>query len=380
MSAIRRLIWVNLKRRPGRTVLTLGGVAAALFLFVAVESLSEGLGDALDTGAAARTLIVYRQNRYCPQTSFLPERYVAEIEKVPGVVGVLPVKVFLNNCRASLDLVTFQGAPIDRLFDARDLTITDGDVARFRRQGDAALLGRAFAQRRGLVPGQKFRLGDVTVDVAGIFASADPVEENVILTHLEFLQRAGPVNRLGTVTQFEVRIDDPAHADAVASAIDSRFKTAEEPTDTRPRSEFLADATDDLRELLRFGRLFGLVCVLVVLVLVANTVLMAIQERAREFGVLLTIGYPGRDLLLMVLGETFALTLVGASIGIAAAAAVVHWSGVAIGVEGVSVTFSMSPAVIAKGLAVALLTGALAGLFPALRAARADAVVALRGG
>ena len=50
-------------------------------------------------------------------------------------------------------------------------------------------------------------------------------------------------------------------------------------------------ATRDLRELLRFARIFGLVCAVVVLVLVANTLLMSVQERRREFGICLTIGY-----------------------------------------------------------------------------------------
>ena len=108
-----RLVWKNLRRRPGRTLLTVGGVGCALALLVLVESLSLGLERALSTTDAARTLVVYRKNRYCPQTSFLPEWYVQGIEDLEGVEGVLPVKVFLNNCRASLDQVTFHGAPTE---------------------------------------------------------------------------------------------------------------------------------------------------------------------------------------------------------------------------------------------------------------------------
>jgi putative ABC transport system permease protein len=98
----------NLRRRPLRTALTVFGVASALLLFVLVESLSAGLDRALSGSEAAKTLIVYRQNRYCPQTSFLPEWYAERIAKLPGVASVLPVKVYLSNCRASLDLVAFQ--------------------------------------------------------------------------------------------------------------------------------------------------------------------------------------------------------------------------------------------------------------------------------
>src|SRR5262245_8538120 len=100
-----KLMRKNLFRRPMRTLLTIGGVASAMLLLVLVESLSGGLDAALSGSEAARTLIVYRQNRYCPQTSNLPEWYAERIRKIPGVASVLPVKVYLSNCRASLDLV-----------------------------------------------------------------------------------------------------------------------------------------------------------------------------------------------------------------------------------------------------------------------------------
>ena len=191
MSLFLKLVRRHLLRRPGRTTLTVLGVASAMLLFVAVESLSHGLEQALRAGDRARTLIVYRMNRYCPMTSFLPERYAALIGEVPGVVSVLPVKVHLSNCRASLDVVAFHGAPVEILLDARPLDIVAGDVERFRSERDAALVGREFAARRGLEPGDSFRFGDITVNVAGVFRSADPIDEGLILTQWSLL-KCGP--------------------------------------------------------------------------------------------------------------------------------------------------------------------------------------------
>lgn len=376
-GGITRLIRHNALRRRGRALLTLGGVASAMLLLVLVESLSEGFRRALSGSEAARTLVVYRQNRYCPQTSFLPERYTAQIERIEGVRSVLPVKVFLNNCRASLDLVAFQGAPIDRLFDARELEIVAGDPDRFRRQHDAALLGRAFAERRGLSPGDKFRLGNVTVDVAGVFASPEPVEEGVILTHLEFLQRAGPVDRLGTVTQFEVQIEDAGAAERISREIDALFATAEEPTDTRSKLAFLESATRDLQELLGLARWLGLACVLVALALVGNTVLMAVHERRSEFAVLRTLGYRAGHVVQLVLGEALALAAIGAALGVGAAFLLLQLFPLAIGVEGVSVEFRLTWEVVAAGAGLALATGVLAGIAPAVLAAREPIAPAL---
>lgn len=374
-----RLIRRYLASRRMRTLLTGLGVASAMVLFIGVASLSRGMDEALSGSAAAKRLIVYRQNRYCPQTSFLPERYTTEIEKVPGVESVLPVKLFLNNCRASLDLVTFQGTPVERLLASRSLKISEGNLEAFRTQHDAALVGRNFAKRRALAPGTKFQLGEIVVNVAGIFESTEAIEEELVMTHLEFLQRQGPVDRLGTVTMYEVAISNPDDAQAIAKAIDDRFATAEEPTDTRPQLLYLESVTQDLREILRLGRLLGFVCVGVVLVLVANTVVMSLHERRKQFGVLLAIGFTGRHLARLVIGETLLLTLGGATLGVAAALAALRWSQLSIGVEGVSVAFSTSPMLVLQGIGIAAAVGALASIPSALIAARQDAVRALRG-
>ncbi len=377
------MIWLtlvrrHLARRAGRSAGTAFGVASAIFLFVSIESLSRGFDSALSGSDASRTLIVYRENRYCPQTSFLPERYTERIRAVAGVMSVLPIKVYLSNCRASLDVVLFHGAPVDELLRSKPLRVLAGDVERFRREEGAALVGREFAARRGLGVGDQFRFGDVAVDVAGVFASDDPADEGAILTHLEFLQRSGPVDRLGTVTQFEVRIDDPSSARRVALEIDSLFATAEAPTSTRPRAEFLDAATRELREILRFARAFGLVCVLVVIVLVANTVLLAVAERRREFGVYLTVGYGGAHLMRLVLLETLVLTLSGAALGLAGVLIVARWSHLAVGVEGVTIGFEVTILEVGKGVAVATVAAVAAAAAPAMRAAQADVKHLLR--
>jgi putative ABC transport system permease protein len=348
------LVRRNLLRRPGRSALTVLGVASATLLLALVEGLSAGLDRALSGSEAARTLVVYRQNRYCPQTSFLPERYTAQIERVPGVESVLPVKVFLSNCRASLDIVAFQGAPVDRLFDARDLELLEGDVEVFRRERDAALIGREFAARRGLSVGDKFRLGSIDVKIAGVFASSEPVEEGVVLTHLEFLQRAGPVDRLGTVTEYEVKVTDSAQAERVAQEIDAMFATAEEPT----------------------GLALG--CVAVVLALVGNTVMIAVVERSKEMGVLRTLGFRGRHLLFLVLGEGVAYGLLGYLLGIGGALLLIQMTHLSIGAEGVPVSFLVSTEVALRALALSLGAALLAALVPAVQASRVEVVKALR--
>lgn len=375
---LMKLMRKNLWRRPGRTVLTVCGVGFALLLWVLVESMSHGLDRALSGSEAARTLIVYRQNRYCPQTSFLPEWYAEKIRNIAGVESVLPVKVFLNNCRASLDVVAFQGAPPDQLFGARTIDVISGDAEVFKKRKDGALIGRDFAQRRSLSVGDQFRFGNINVNVTGIFASSEPIEEGLVITHLDYLQRAGPVDRLGTVTQFDVKLTDASHAVEIGKQIDTLFVSAGEPTDTRAKLQFLENATRDLREILRFGRLLALACVAVVLLLVANTVVMSVQERVREFGVLRTVGFHDWHVIVLVVTEAIGLACAGAALGLGAAWIIVATTHVSIGVEGVPVSLAFDGIVAFKGFIVAVVSGALAGAAPAWLASRREIVASLR--
>src|SRR5262249_11056673 len=152
----------SLWRHRTRTALTVSGSAVALFVFCFIGAVQEGLARLTHDRQAERTLIVFQANRFCPSTSRLPEDYAATIARLPGVQDVVPIKVFMNNCRASLDLVVFHGLPPEKLRGARDLRLLAGDWAEFERHRDAALVGRAVARRRQLQVGQRFSLGEVT--------------------------------------------------------------------------------------------------------------------------------------------------------------------------------------------------------------------------
>jgi putative ABC transport system permease protein len=368
----------NLWRHRTRTALTVSGSAVALFVFCAVGAVQAGLAALTHNGAADRTLIVFQANRFCPSTSKLPEDYARALARLPGVADVVPIKVFMNNCRASLDLVVFHGMPAEQVRTARALTLAAGDWGEFERRRDAALVGRALAARRGLAVGRRFSIGEVTVVVAGVFTAANPAEETFVYTHLEFLQRTRGLNAVGTVTQFEVRLADGADAQAVARAIDDRYRGGPVATDTRTKGVFEANAVGDLAELIHFANYLGLACVGLVLALVATTTVMAVQDRVREHALLQTLGFTGGRIFALVLAESLLVSLAGGAVGVGLALATLSWSQLAVGTEGVTIAFLPTPGVAVTGLAVAAAVGLLAGAAPAWRAGRAEIVASLR--
>jgi len=368
----------TLLRHRTRTLLTISGSAVAFFVLSFVGAISEGLQSLGHSKEADRTLIVFQANRFCPFTSLLPEDYARTIAKLPGVADVIPIKVFTNNCRASLDVIVFHGLPPDKLRTARNLELVAGDWPAFESHRDAALVGRAVAKRRGLSVGQRFSIGGITVTVAGIYTASMPAEEDYIYTHLEFLQRMRGQNQVGKVTQFEVRLAAGAPADAVCKRIDETFRSGPVATDTRTKGVFQADSLADLMELIAFAKWLGYACVAMVLALVSTTTVMSVQDRIREHAVLQTIGVSAPLVFALIVEESLLLSIAGGALGVCVGLAVLSISGLTIGAEAVSVAFAPSVHLALTGIAASVVVGILAGLVPAWQAARADIVPALR--
>ena len=368
----------TLWRHRTRTLLTVSGAAVAMFVFCFVGSVQEGL-HRLTTGTDAdRSLIVFQENRFCPTTSRLPVDYATKIREINGVRDVMPIQVWTNNCRASLDIVVFNGADPIQIQKSRPLTLVSGSWQQFQSQRDAAIVGRNVANRRGLKVGDQFSIGDISVRIAGLFSSTVPSEENLIYTSLAFLQYARGLNAAGLVTQHEVQLTDDADPDRVASEIDSKLRAGAVATKTRRKGAFQASTLSDLVDLIGFAHWLGYACVGLVLSLVATTTVMSVQDRIKEYAVLQTIGVRPLTTMRLVLTESTLLCLVGGVTGTLLAMLALSLGGFAIGAEGATIAFRPSVAQAFSGSAISLCVGVISGLPPAIQASTISIVHALR--
>lgn len=363
-----------------RSALTISGAGVAIFVFCFVGSVQEGLRRLTSDESAQRTLVVFQENRFCPTSSKLPQDYERQIRQISGVKDVMPVQVWTNNCRASLDIVVFNGAPPEQLRKMRDLTLVSGDWSAFAGERDAAIVGRSVAQRRGIDVGKTFTIGDMSVQVAGIFASSVAAEENLIYTSLEYLQYSFGDERVGLVTQLEVALVESADADAVAREIDEKLRSGPVATTTRTRGAFQASTLADLVDLIGFAHWLGFACVGLVFALVAATTVMSVQDRVKEHAVLQTLGLRPSRVFRLIVSESLILCLAGGIVGTAAATLLLGWGGFAIGAEGATIAFRPSFSLAGLGVGVSLFVGLVAGFLPALGAARTPIVQALRQG
>ena len=135
----------------------------------------------------------------------------------------------------------------------------------------------------------------------------------------------------------------------------------------------------------QFGVL-QLIILLMVLLSVANSVNMAVSERAGEFGTLMALGDTRLDIFLQVIKENFLLGVLGAGLGIGLAAAIA-WavSGVGIAMPpppnsdvGYTAHIRLVPEVIATAYAVGAMATVIASLLPAWRVSGLPVAEALR--
>lgn len=358
----------NLTRHRLRSLLTILGVAAGMFLYASVQTMQESLSAATEMNAGDTTLVVYRENRFCPSTSRLPEHYLDTIKRIPGVTEALPIQIVVNNCGASLDVIAFRGVPPKSLMQYNaGMVIESGSYNDFLKRSDAALIGRHFADKRGLRVGDKFEAVGVNVYIAGIITSDEPQDENVAYVHLPFLQQASKIG-LGVVTQFNVKVESSDQLESVAAQIDETFKSDQQPTTTRPEKAFFAETAKQMIELIGFTRWLGLGAVVAVLGLVANAVLLIVRGRVKETAILQTLGYSRIAIATIVMLEGILLGVFGGILGVFGALTFFHFKAFTLGNEGLTLALTPTAWVLFSGLAVSLALGLLASLYPAWKA------------
>jgi len=357
----------TMRRARMRTVLTVAGAALAMGLFAFVRTVDRGVAE-LAHRSDEPVLVVFQDSRFCPLTSYLPVRYAGVIREVEGVRAVLPTLVFINSCRANLDLVTLHGVesePLERIYD---LTVVEGDLAGWHARSDGAIVGERLARRREIHAGERVRLGDVDLHVNAVVRADAAGVDNLAFVHIDQLALAR--KRLGAATEFLVRLDPGVSPTTVAEAIDRKFRDDEARTDTKTMQAFVAGAVNEIAEVVEFARLLGYLAVFVVALVLANTVYISAQSRAAEMGVLETIGMTKPGLAVLVAVEGIGLGLIGGALGAGAVLALLALLPVTLGVEGYGVDFHPSLAVALQTLLASLVVGVLASAGPAIEAAR----------
>jgi len=176
-------------------------------------------------------------------------------------------------------------------------------------------------------------------------------------------------------------VADPGGLTAAQTAVQEYLKTSDaaalQPGGYELSARTSGDIADNLEELV--GRLTRFVTGLAVLSLlvgaigIANIMLVSVTERTREIGIMKAVGGRSRDVLVLFLTEAALLGALGALVAVPVGVA-----GAWVAAEYADIGLTVPLGWVVVAISVGLLVGALAGLYPAWRAARVDPIDALR--
>lgn len=379
----------NIWRRPLRTALTILGIVIGVFALTVMGALAEKLNVLVDGGDEYfRTRIfVFDEGAASGfQASARPitRDLVDEMTTLEGVDRATPVlQTLLDPDQVGgFDLPELlTGIEPETWFDDRvDLRIDAGRFLEADEEG-VTVIGADLAERYDLRVGDMFTMREREFEVIGVLERTLTFPDKIAYVpladaqqiYVEAVPQGLDYRTDELATQIEVFPNDLADADAIAAAIEEavegvRTVTPEQVADQIGQASIVFN-------LIIVGA--SVIAVIVGGLSVINTMVMTVSERVREIGIKKAVGAPTGAILREFIIEATLLGAIGGLIGLGAGALLVVVFNAQTSGSGTTV-FLLTPMLLLRSFLFATVLGALAGIYPALRAARLDPVTALR--
>ncbi|MGO9488261.1 MAG: ABC transporter permease [Solirubrobacteraceae bacterium] len=385
-----RVASVGLRTRRLRAALSAIGVAIGIAAMVAVLGISDSskaglvaelneLGTSLLTVTPGQTFL--GANAELPEAAVRAVRHLGSVRSAAGVTGVSTASVRRN---PYIEAAETNGLSVDAA-DPQLLGALGGRMlqGRFLEAADEryplVVLGTVAAQRLGVqrltANGRPVNvyIGNTWFTVAGIMGPlplAPEIERSALIGY-PVARRLFGTTRHASTLYVRAAPERVREADSLLGAT-ADPQNPEQTQVSRP-SDALQARADAQSTLTSVFLGLGAVALLVGGVGIANVMVISVLERRPEIGLRRALGARSSHIAVQFLGEAVLLSALGGCAGIllgaAATAGYASFEGWSVVVPALSV---------AGGVTIALLLGALAGLYPAMRAARLAPADALR--
>ena len=387
LTDLSGLASVGLRTRKLRAALSALGISIGVAAIVAVMGLarSSQAGLLAEISRLGTNLLTVTNGQSFSGTAELPKSAPGMVAELPGVTGV--------QYTGALSSVNAYHSPYVPAIDTNALSVdasslglpsvagtslAQGTYLNAATENEpAAVLGYQAARRLGIDrvwPGEKIWVGGMWFYVVGILnpAALTPQIDASVLIGFSAAERYLGFD--GHPSELYVRTQN---SQSVTSRVDSLLGYQANPEDpsgvdvSQPSSALTAQADAAGA----FDTLFlglGAVALLVGAIGVANIMIISVLERRQEIGLRRALGATRGQIRIQFLSEAILLSLIGGVFGVVAGAistaVYAHAKGWAIVIP---------PQAWVGGLGAALAIGAIAGLLPAIRAARLSPTEAL---
>lgn len=372
-----RLVIKNVFRNKRRTLLTVTSVSVSLFLISALAIVYTALGAPLQN---AETIPIMMVRRASGIIFPLPASYGQRIRTVPGVTACASLSWFGGYWKDPANFFANFAVDPENVFKVQFAsTIPPDQLEAFKSERTAAVAGKRLVEKFGWKIGDRITLigspygFNPELTLRGVFTGGP---DDQLWFHWEYLNES--MGRMNVVGLYWVRLEKPEIASRVGQAIDQMFRNTDSETKTESLSAFLLSFIAMLGNVRRIILMIGGAATFAVLLIVANTMAMSIRERISEAAVMRSVGFRSGQIMKLFVGESLALTLVGALLGVGGAKLISD--AVALSQIGrfIFADMRMRPATLAFCSVLPLLIALLAAGIPAYRAGRVNIAEALR--
>lgn len=331
-----RMAWRNLWRHRTRTVIMASAVGLSYGLFLISMGMNDdGHQQMLDQAVegAGGDVLVHADGYWDSRSSDLVledgDAVLAAVARARSVGAAFPrilIQGLVGSAAGSRPALILGIDPAleSGLRDfARDVRLGEYLTESTRR--DPILLGSALVEKLELELGDRVVLtatdpqGEVTralFHLTGVLTTGlKEMDEGMALTTLDAARSA--LGGSGMLTQIGVRAEAGASPDSVAASV--RAELAGRDVEVMTWAEAIPEMVGFIKLDDAFMYIFMLVIFSVVAFAIANTFLMAVMERVREFGLLNALGLRSGGVARLLLAETVLMTALALAAGFALA-------------------------------------------------------------